>query len=1475
MQAHGSLLLITGRSFPTDQNREDDEAVEIVNSCSLIYFLFDVTNKHLSKLELTALLPPELRLSVSCRRPAWLPRRSLSQSPTFICSVTSDLCTHNYTSHSQSNPVAALFTVEDLTVSLLRLIFLNSESTELFSIPRISVLPSAISADRQVFPFPQISSDAAKSSAIKNCISHVFFKSRPERYIVVLSSNLLLMWTLEAPESPTPSSSSSSLLPSSSPTSILALIELNHLDCVDTSSNVAPRSAVNLLAYSDQLGDIQSVTGLWLRPRTGPMTSIPIDLEPRFSGYGGVGLEIWVQRTTPKHFGGEIPPLVLLSTRPLCASEIAVAPTVDLASLFSDCYPPVGSVRQRTTDSCHSSAPQLRSTERSVQAYCLERKRCALPVDRSQDARDLRGAASDETCLKDLSNSPSATNVTGNFEMGREISEDWIPGQQWDFIENHSNGSSSSGTCTTQSTLPEMVNSLEMATSSFTCNTFTELVDPALHSNSTRSVEMTDQVNLGLQSENQEVVSVVTPEGSSAFLNERSSFTKTVETGPIEDKCMPPVSELLCNQSVTEEVESSNLSDPLPCSVAHNQINQLSIHDGERAHEATAVTDTWSVYCCPSCATTSIHPEKTDDISSNLLERDDVELIPFVEFNGRAGIAVFHSATSSLEWILSPKSFGLVHSLHVSPDGKLIWCLRKQTKQVSEDTLTTGYAVDVCLERDGLTALLRAWTTGQTGLWESNVLLRVTSLDLQNTHALFSTCSGSVKIQIDLSPCRPYCQSYTWPCPDYHVLQVAVSERGLVWALAVTKHAFAKREEFNGSMEELCLLTASLPGTHSGRPNFSKTPAKITSQLRASHWHPLLLPTLLQPSAQQLMTYLSTSLDSLTQVVNSSFQLAFTTQFSASAEKLNASRKRLSNTTGWMFVRSVTQDHSLNIKTPDGDCDSGVLYGCGYFLPNLCPPYKPDDLHWYQVPVSGFGGSRYTDISLQSLFKRIGRTVPVFEKPSHITPLLRVPTHLVTKVPPDADALSTHASMEETPVTRCSKPMWLVLQRPSNGSTLLARLRSALPAYHWSHHRVHVQTAPRGSPLLTDVVHCQHIWRFPLLVDGLPTSGSCSVWTVNGISNELFCHFGTTYSRSLALPVSRLEPTVEREEVTAVCVVRAKRPGLFHLVIGTRSGQLWSRIGLSELSPVGSTWANEQCPNHWFQRSESGKNYNQGSSGTNFPLLPYFTSLVCVGDELWATDSLGNVCSTEVRLAHKLGSDTSLLLKARWSVFGPSSPPSAKPDPFIFFLSLSGGDWCARGSGISLWATGLPIAEATKLKVSTRLSQATSGGQALWDPIAGYVYARCWNQSDQTFSWFHVSAPLVRSIHVGVEQVWIQSATWPYQMLKRLGLETTTSCAETKHPGPLDSSIGRAWQLIPHPDPLFHKLHVESLALRTSRHSEPRELEAIAISQTGDLLKLCVTGPIVFSQQAKEHMSPDTEELSSIDGAGVVLLSSP
>ncbi|KAF8568596.1 hypothetical protein P879_02306, partial [Paragonimus westermani] len=802
MQAHGSLLLITGRSFPTDRNREDDEAVEIVNSRSLIYFLFDVTSKHLSKLELTALLPPELRLSVSCCRPAWLPRRSLPQSPTFICSVISDLSTHDRKIHSQSNPVAALFIVENLTVSLYRLVFVNSESMGFFSIPRISVLPSAISTDRQVFLRPQISG-ATKSSAIKSCISRVFFKSHPERYIIVLSSNLLLMWTSETLEDRTPSSSSSTLLPSPSPTSILALIELKHLDCVDASSNVAPHSAVTLLAYSDQLGGIQSVTSLWLRPRTGPMTTIPIDLEPRFNGYGGVGLEIWVHRTIPKQFADEVPSLVLLSTRPMCASEIAVAPTVDLASLFSDCYPSRGPVRRLTTALCQSSVPQLRSTHCNVQADCPKPKLCALPVDRSRDTGGFRGAASDEVCLNGPSNSPSASDVTGNFELGREVSEDWIPDQQWDFIENHSDEASSSGAYTTQSTLLEIVNPLETVTSPFTCATYTELVDPAFHSNSNHSsAELTDEVNPGLQSGNQDVVSVVTPEGSSGFSNRRSSFTEAVETGPIDDRHMSPVSEQLSNQSVTE-TKSSNLSDSVLCSVANSQVNQLSNHVDERIHGTSAVTDTWSVYCCPPCTTTSVDPAEAENASGNLLERDDVETIPFVEFSGRAGIAVFHSATSSLEWVLSPKSFDLVHSLHISPDGKLIWCLRKQTKQVSADNLTTGYAVDVCLERDGLAALLKAWTAGQTGLWESNVLLRVTSLDLQNTHALFTTYSGSVKTQIDLSPCRPYCQSYTWPCPNYHVLQVAVSERGLVWALAVTKHAFNKREEFNGSMEEL------------------------------------------------------------------------------------------------------------------------------------------------------------------------------------------------------------------------------------------------------------------------------------------------------------------------------------------------------------------------------------------------------------------------------------------------------------------------------------------------------------------------------------------------------------------------------------------------------------------------------------------------------------------------------------------------
>ncbi|KAF6775934.1 hypothetical protein AHF37_04085, partial [Paragonimus kellicotti] len=200
------------------------------------------------------------------------------------------------------------------------------------------------------------------------------------------------------------------------------------------------------------------------------------------------------------------------------ASEIAVAPTVDLPSLFSDCHPSVGSVHRRTTGLCRSSAPQLRSTKCSVQANCPERKLWALPVDRTQVAGDLPGATSDEACLKGLSNSSSATNITGNFELGREISEDWTSHPQFvtrmllvvELVRQKG---------FILLVLPfvlEIVHPMETVTSPFTCATFTELVDTALQSNSTRSMEVTDQVSVGLQSENQNVISVVTPEGPSA-----------------------------------------------------------------------------------------------------------------------------------------------------------------------------------------------------------------------------------------------------------------------------------------------------------------------------------------------------------------------------------------------------------------------------------------------------------------------------------------------------------------------------------------------------------------------------------------------------------------------------------------------------------------------------------------------------------------------------------------------------------------------------------------------------------------------------------------------------------------------------------------------------------------------------------------------------------------------------------------------
>ncbi|VDP89606.1 unnamed protein product [Echinostoma caproni] len=303
----------------------------------------------------------------------------------------------------------------------------------------------------------------------------------------------------------------------------------------------------------------------------------------------------------------------------------------------------------------------------------------------------------------------------------------------------------------------------------------------------------------------------------------------------------------------------------------------------------------------------------------------------------------------------------IVPSFHVSPNGQIIWCLRKFTPSGPNEV--DGGVVDVCLEPNGICGLAQSWLQGQPGQWESAVLRRVVSLDLGNNRAVFVTSMGQVKVQFGLSQRRPYCQSYTWPCPNYHLLQVALSASGIVWALAVTRSDDQPDGGplNSGDNEELAvnvllypillqfsvLLPADLldPGQTNGSGNSHSSPTTVSplhikSQLKSSCWIPLSIPNSLQSTVRRLMHYRSQSgLNGLATALNATFQLRFTTQdqvFDPTSDELVTEPPGFHGyyTLGWLIS---TASQSVDAQ------------GCGFFLPNLNPPYKADDTSWCEV----------------------------------------------------------------------------------------------------------------------------------------------------------------------------------------------------------------------------------------------------------------------------------------------------------------------------------------------------------------------------------------------------------------------------------------------------------------------------------------------------------------------------------------------
>ncbi|CAL8082715.1 unnamed protein product [Calicophoron daubneyi] len=1536
MKINGSLLLITCRSFPKDCTQDEDEAVEVIGG-ELMYFLYDISARSLVRIEMQSLLPPELKLRVSCARPVWLQKQELCKYPRFICTLSSfaadgglDDDQRGLMAKSKSDILAGVFVVQDLVVSLQFLIYEVPDPEAQFS-ARIPVLTSAVSTAKSATPKLSFSNPPSAPSSLPDLHSMNPSEGDPgnsddalsltqEKSLCILSENILLMWSGQNRVSAAGDASLQS--------SYLVLLELDHIPPDSTTTaNLLPENAyipAKPIAFSDQLGPIKSLTALWLRPHTGPLVNeISSPAVFRIGGYGGVGLEVWVLRSLSRLLTNDAASLVLLATRPLCAVHLALAPSADLSALFVDRVTKHQRNAQWTSNSsCHS----LGSTDK-----------------RSFFSRDSLGNRSFSSDVAPTMAPPVAAAVTGEkacrvpltpsstakFERGVEIDEGWDPALSHHVTDNSttqrvtgvdqsaSNVKSAScclpppenteSTCNKfhladnteghvgQSSLCESANQDRLEPKvDLPCNRTPELEADAIHEKSVSSPadkahisdnptsgvgdstagECSLRPHSGVTLRSASTRSSVRPSGLCVSSCEDFSDvedTDEIQVTTVSEMTTEPLQEVI---SVETDPDTSKLSDLIQTETSGSESSE-SVKTSSRMNSG----DSWFAFSCPS----NFGRDKTIIDFDTLASIEPIEVVPFVDFTCRPGFAIFRIQSLKVEWILAPKSFGSVRSLHVSPDGSVIWCLRKTSRSnlVNTANLTvpsdgTSYSVDVCTEKNGLHGLIPSWIAGRSGRWESDVLLRVSSVHLGNGIALFSTAAGTVKVQCGLSIRRPYSRSNTWPCPDYHVLQVAMSDSGVIWALALSRSSTSTADHFDASVDELCLISASFPSETGAQTDGNISESALLQRLKASSWQPLTLPQLFRPSLQQLLLN-SNSVGGITNLVASTFQICFSPQSSFYGEQPQTKKtKNRSYAIGWLFVHPPTWNPSastpslLQSISTEAEYENSVLYGCGFFLPNLAASYKPDDLHWCQISVGGLSGYRTSMSAFQSIMKRMNITAFGTSIPS--VPLLRVPTQVVRYPRPDLELIPSESD-DGSLRPNCLSPVWLILQRPFTSSTTLTRTRDSLSVFRWWKQCLEIQTVHPDTLPPNDAMSYQHVWRFPLLADslsaGLPevkvdSSDECYLWTLNAVSNELFCHLGSNYSRSLAIP----SVGTEREEVTAMCLTTpdSRQPGVIHLLIASRSGRLWSRLGISSTAPTGTTWATESLPSHWLEQGRPTRETDSLSSSSSLESLHYFTSLTCVDQELWATDNCGDLYSTKISLTHRI-SGTSRLLSVRWSLHSSSSDDkSSHRTPDIYFLSVAGADWSSRRMGKSLWAIGIPWSEANKNR-SRKGSR--SHPRHPWDRYSveltsGFVYARCWIPYQNAFSWLHIPSPRARSIHVSHENVWILSAFWPQQVFIREGLFRSPRTSELNqsassqllHLAPFEHEIGYAWQSVPHSDPIFHKFTFEEMTCN-GHVSVKAPADILGITRSGDLLYLSQDKTLNFHSPGRSFSSTE------------------
>ncbi|CAH8863461.1 unnamed protein product [Trichobilharzia szidati] len=1522
----GYLLLITCRVLPEAHTSPtlDHDVLEVIQNGGLTYYLYNINTRKLIKLELNTLLPSSLGgLNVSCISPVWLHGHDFH----FACTL-SHTSNRNPDSSSSSalepnslNSVyfCAVFSVSiNQTEDSMQISFDSVLSIEKASFigqsNSLRVLSSQISID-PIYP-RDVGGDDGGDGDVKWRHFQLCMLSG-ESGLHSLSSNLLVYWTK----------------PLDSNYSLFALLQPNQSPVVLSNYNVAfPIKSIELLTYSQQLGQINTVNALWLKPCHNYAT--------RKRAFGGIGLEIWIIRQLPQGYELNNSEVVVLSTRPLRAHLIVLAPNITYADFFANSSHQNTSLIQsmlsqrsagtgiktatstinnskisssgRTPPSlsnASSSSSSLLSLPAAVSPSVSSSSYSSKALVQSQLIYpDGNNNVNRRNSLMSFSSSSSRKYSTEKFKMSVFIpwpSKLLSDGnkRQSDIVEGYDIGVDA---CTLldddsespSSHIPTVVsakltdsgsNSVLLSKSQLQSDVLctsagdgctSERNPQFLESNDDSSLPKTEisrdnssSTNVMYPSESSEIskISTVTSCSSSNF--------EEITTTHVEDESADNTHNIngseseipaSTNQILTSSPESNNkcevqlyqsvntttptittTNNPFISNILPTDESQMVSHDNNNNSNDGNMSSmlnsssAWSIDFCLSSMTTtetssSSSPLSAADTSQTIshlsldnLKNDYFDLLPFVDSTGRPGIALHNRVNRKhFKSILAPLQFGSVYSIHISPNGKLIWCLvppRNTSTNNNQhnnpaNTISQScksFHVDVCLESNGILGLLKAWNSNDIGRWESSVLLEITSIDLCNTYAVFSTSSGHLKIQVGLSSKRPYNQSYTWPCPGYYIVQVTTCSAGLVWCLAIRQSDGDNdgNDTVSFDCDRFVILSSSLPSSlieYQSSKSISTTTTTVTDQLKRLTWSTTFkLPSLLIRSLAEQLTStgsLPALNDDLAALINCELQIALIDQKMKSIVKNQEmlGRSRITHyVTAWILIAYYTPEESdaYNIYSVNGyvqciigsksdDCDDDEGGDNNNEFESISD--------WNQFTVGEINATTNaanTPNMSRSYFgdfftKRITSKQKDFV--TYPVPLIRYTHSIVNNKESDKDA--EHKTTLHLPIDDIisnhlvirAQPFRIALQRPWNKNTIIMqpiKSTSHLFTYYWKHYHHYV---------LPEIENINNIFIVQTFVnsDDNNNNGSSNsnafikcLWIPSNddsLNKGIKCYAETQVKSviDLLMPYpNEINDQPEKLTVSAMCLLASElstTDGITQLFIAFTNSLFMSRIGISDQNPIGTQWVVLSCPDIWKTEEVPG------SSTTVMP--NYFTSICCIKMKLWATDNNGRLFTAKL-LMNNINSSSSNNNSGHsyWETLTWTLDPACDIDrnpegQSIHFKYITGANWESYGLGICLWSIGYKLSSLPKSNDTNNHFQFFNTMKyelqkqithTMNSVNTESVYARCFREDstpDKWYYWLNVPSPTPKSIHINNNGVWLLSSTYPSQIYHRIGL---------------------------------------------------------------------------------------------------------